>query len=389
MHKNLLIVAVISVFSLYGAKANDNQVIPGAYRIDDYRDLIKGKTLAIVANQTSMVGETHLVDLLIKEGMNVAAIMSPEHGFRDMADAGQRIESGKDLITGLPVISLYGANRKPTRADLRGIDIVVFDLQDVGVRFYTYISTLSYVMEACAENNVKCIIFDRPNPNGFYFDGNILDPAYKSFVGMHPVPIVHGMTIGEYGNMVNGEGWLEGGIKCDLTVITCKNYNHSTYYTLPVNPSPNLANQNAIYLYPSTCFFEGTPLSLGRGTPYAFQVYGSPQLPDRGFSFTPESIAGATNPPLLGQKCYGVDLRNALNDGIVPKPQINLEWIINAYNDFPDKNNFFTRYFDTLAGGPTLRQQIQRGLSAAQIRESWKEGLEKFGKIRAKYLLYE
>ena len=389
MHKNLLIFAAIFVFSLCGAKANDNQVIPGAYRIDDYRDLIKGKTLAIVANQTSMVGETHLVDLLIKEGMNVAAIMSPEHGFRDMADAGARIESGKDLITGLPVISLYGANRKPTPENLKGIDIVIFDLQDVGTRFYTYISTLSYVVEACAENKVKCIIFDRPNPNGFYFDGNILDPAYKSFVGMHPVPIVHGMTIGEYANMINGEGWLEGGIKCDLTVITCKNYNHSTYYTLPVNPSPNLANQNAIYLYPSTCFFEGTNLSLGRGTPYAFQVYGSPLLPDRGFSFTPESIAGATNPPLLGQKCYGVDLRNAMNAGIVPKPQINLEWIINAYNDFPDKNSFFTRYFDTLAGGPTLRQQIQRGLSAAQIRESWKEGLEKFGKIRAKYLLYE
>jgi len=389
MNRNLLIFAALLVFTSCGAKTNENPVIPGANRIDDYRDLIKGKAIAIVANQTTMVGETHLVDLLIKEGMNVVSIMSPEHGFRDMADAGQRIESGKDHVTGLPVISLYGANRKPTPEDLKGIDVVIFDIQDVGTRFYTYISTLSYVVEACAENSVKCIVLDRPNPNGFYFDGNILDMAYKSFVGMHPVPIVHGMTIGEYANMINGEGWLEGGVKCDLTVITCKNYDHSTYYTLPINPSPNLANQNAIYLYPSTCFFEGTVLSLGRGTPFAFQVYGSPLLPDRGFSFTPESIAGATNPLFLGQKCYGVDLRNALNDGIVPKPQINLEWIINAYNDFPDKDRFFTRYFDTLAGGPTLRQQIQQGLSAEQIRETWKEGLETFGKIRAKYLLYD
>ena len=387
MTKNLLIFVALFVFLLCGAKTID-PVLPGAYRIDDYRDLIKGKTIAIVANQTTMVGEVHLVDMLIKEEMNVASIMAPEHGFRDMADAGARIESGKDLVTGIPVISLYGANNKPTSEQLKGIDIVIFDIQDVGTRFYTYISTLSYVLEACAENNVKCIVLDRPNPNGFYFDGNILDTAYKSFVGMHPIPIVYGMTMGEYANMVNGEGWLKGGVKCDLTVITCKNYDHSTYYTLPVNPSPNLTDQNAVYLYPSTCFFEGTVLSLGRGTSFAFQVYGSPLLPDRGFSFTPESVPGATNPLLLGEKCYGVDLRNALNDGIVPSPQINLEWIINAYNDFPEKDKFFTRYFDVLAGGPTLREQIQRGLSAEQIRESWKEDLEKFGKIRAKYLLY-
>ena len=392
MSKNTLIITAIFVLFAFsascGTKTNES-VIPGAYRIDDYRDLIKGKTIAIVANQTSMVSETHLVDMLIKEGMNIAAIMAPEHGFRDMADAGARIESGKDPITGIPVISLYGANYKPTPEQLKGIDIVIFDIQDVGARFYTYISTLSYVLEACAENNVKCIVFDRPNPNGFYFDGNILDTTYKSFVGMHPIPIAYGMTIGEYANMVNGEGWLKGGVKCDLSVITCKNYNHSTYYELPVKPSPNLANQNSVYLYPSTCFFEGTTLSLGRGTSFAFQVYGSPLMPDKGFSFTPESVPGAMNPMLLGEKCYGVDLRNALNDGIVPKPQINIEWIIDAYNDFPERDKFFTRYFNTLAGGPTLREQIEQGLSAEQIRESWKEGLEKFGKIRAKYLLYE
>ena len=392
MNRNSLIITAIFVSVVFsascGAKSNDS-VIAGAYRIDDYRNLIKGKTIAVVANQTAMVGETHLVDMLIKEGMNIAAIMAPEHGFRDLADAGAKIESGKDKVTGIPVISLYGANYKPTPENLKGIDVVIFDIQDVGVRFYTYISTLSYALEACAENNVKCIVLDRPNPNGFLLDGNILDTAYKSFIGLHPIPIAYGMTIGEYATMVNGEGWLKGGVKCDLSVITCKNYDHSTYYELPVKPSPNLANQNAVYLYPSTCFFEGTSLSLGRGTPFAFQVYGSPRMPDRGFSFTPESVPGASNPLFAGEKCYGVDLRNALNDGIVPKPQINLEWIINAYNDFPEKDKFFTRYFDTLAGGPTLRQQIQQGLSAGQIRESWKDGLEKFGKIRAKYLLYE
>ena len=390
MNRNRLITIALFAYVLSAScVAETNGPIAGAYLIDEYRSLIKDKTIAVVANQTSMIGETHLVDMLIKERINIAAIMAPEHGFRDMADAGAKIESGKDPVTGIPVISLYGANYKPTSENLKGIDIVIFDIQDVGVRFYTYISTLSYVLEACAENNVKCIVFDRPNPNGFYFDGNILDTTYKSFVGLHPIPITYGMTIGEYAQMVNGEGWLKGGVKCDLTVITCKNYDHSTYYELPIKPSPNLANQNSIYLYPSTCFFEGTTISLGRGTTFAFQVYGSPLMPDRGFSFTPESVVGATNPMFIGEKCYGVDLRNALNDGIVPQPQINLEWIINAYNDFPDKDKFFTRYFDTLAGGPKLRQQIQQGLSAEQIRESWKEGLEKFGKIRSKYLLYK
>ena len=391
MVRNLLTIAVI--FSFYASSAScnataDNNPVVGAYRIDIYRNLIKDKPIAIVANQTSMVGETHLVDMLVGEGMTIKAIFSPEHGFRDMADAGELVGNSIDPSTGIPVISLYGANRKPAPESLHGIDVVLFDIQDVGARFYTYISTLHYVMEACAENNVKCIVLDRPNPNGFYFDGNILDTAYKSFVGMHPIPIVHGMTIGEYAKMINGENWLAGRLKCDLEVITCERYTHSTYYTLPIKPSPNLQNQNSIYLYPSMCFFEGTVLSIARGTTFAFQAYGSPQLPDRGFSFTPESIDGAKNPLLLGVKCYGVDLRNALDNGIVPNPQINLEWIIDAYNDFPEKDKFFTRYFDTIAGGPTLRQQIQQGMSAEQIRESWKAGLEAFGKLRAKYLLY-
>jgi uncharacterized protein YbbC (DUF1343 family) len=382
----LIISVTISSYVSYGAKKTP---VPGAYQIEQYKSLIEGKKIAVVANQTSMVGQKHLVDNLLSMGIKIGVIFAPEHGFRDMADAGQVIENGKDPGTGISLISLYGKQRKPSAENLSGIDVVLFDIQDVGARFYTYISTLHYVMEACAENKVKCIVLDRPNPNGFYFDGNILDTAYSSFVGLHPVPIVHGMTVGEYAGMVNGEGWLKGGVKCDLTVIKCKDYTHKTYYDLPVKPSPNLPNQNSVYLYPSICFFEGTVISLGRGTDFPFQVYGSPRLPNKGFSFTPQSVAGAKNPPLLGVKCYGTDLRMATENGMVPKPQVNLEWVIAAYNDFPEKDKFFTKYFDTLAGGTKLREQIQSGMSAKEIRATWKDGLEKFGKIRGKYLLYK
>ncbi len=363
--------------------------LPGAYQIQSYKQLLEGKSIAIVANQTSMVGKTHLVDTLFSSGIIIKAIFAPEHGFRDLADAGETVASSKDPKTGVPVISLYGSHYKPTPADLAGIDMVIFDIQDVGVRFYTYVSTLHYVMEACAENHVKCLILDRPNPNGFYCDGNILDTLHKSFVGMHPVPVVHGMTVGEYAGMINGEGWLKNKVKCDLIVIKCKNYTHNTYYELPIKPSPNLPNQNSVYLYPSLCFFEGTNISLGRGTSFPFQVYGSPSLPDTGFSFTPESVAGAKNPPLLGKKCFGVDLRNALKDGQVPSPKINLTWVIDAYRAFPDKSKFFIPYFDVLAGGPVLREQIERGMTEEQIRKTWKPGLVKFSKIREKYLLYK
>jgi uncharacterized protein YbbC (DUF1343 family) len=382
----LIMLLVLSSSSAFGTR---KEPVPGAHQFDVYKGLVEGKALAIVANQTSMSGQTHLVDNLIGAGMNVRLIFAPEHGFRNLADAGEIINDGKDPVTGTPLISLYGKHNKPTAGDLEGVDVVLFDIQDVGTRFYTYISTLQYVMEACAENNKKFIVLDRPNPNGFYVDGNILDTAFTSFVGMTPIPIVHGMTIGEYAGMLNGEGWLKGGVKCDLTVIKCKNYTHKTLYILPVKPSPNLPNQNSVYLYPSTCLFEGTVLSLGRGTAYPFQVFGSPEMPDRGFSFTPESLPGATNPPLLGKKCYGTDLSDALKKKIVPKPQINLEWIISAYNDFPQKDKFFTKYFDTLAGGTELRDMIQKGMSAKEIRDSWKDGLEKFGKIRTKYLLYK
>jgi uncharacterized protein YbbC (DUF1343 family) len=369
----------------YGIERNP---IPGAYQIELYRPLIEGKSVGIVANQTSMVGQTHLVDNLLGIGINIRVVFAPEHGFRNLADAGERIKDSKDPQTGIPVISLYGNHVKPTPEDLEGLDIILFDIQDVGVRFYTYLSTLHYVMEACAENNVRCIVLDRPNPNGFYIDGNIADTTHRSFVAMHPVPVVHGMTVGEYGQMINGEGWLKNSVKCELTVIRCKNYTHKTFYELPVKPSPNLPNQTSVYLYPSICFFEGTNISLGRGTPFPFQVYGSPLLPDRGFSFIPESVPGATNPPLRGVKCYGTDLRNAIKDNLVPSPEINLEWVIDAYNYYPDKDKFFTSYFDVLAAGPKLREQIQEGMSEEEIRATWKEGLAAFGKIRAKYLLY-
>ena len=386
---HLLLILALLTSACYGVKKT---IVPGADRYDQYKHLIEGKSIAIAANQTSMVGNVHLVDYLLSNGVDIRKIMkifSPEHGFRGWADAGETIFDRKDTITGLPVISLYGFHFKPSPDDLQGIDVVIFDIQDVGVRFYTYISTLHYVMEACAESNIRCIVLDRPNPNGFYCDGNVLDTANRSFVGMHPVPIVYGMTIGEYALMINGEGWLKNGIKCNLTVIKCKNYTHKSFYELPVRPSPNLPDQTSVYLYPSICFFEGTNISLGRGTPFPFQVYGSPLLPDKGFSFIPESTEGARNPILMGVKCYGTDLRNAIKEKIVPSPKVNLEWVIDGYRNYPQKDKFFIPYFDVLAGGSVLREQIQRGMTPDQIRESWKPGLTEFRKIRQKYLLYK
>ena len=378
---------LISLFT-YSCTESNQVTVPGANRIDEYRHLIENRKVAVVANQTSMIGQTHLVDSLINIGTDIKVIFAPEHGFRELAPDGNTIQNGSDPLTGIKILSLYGTRVKPSPEHLKDIDVLVFDIQDVGVRFYTYLSTLHYVMEACAENNVKCIVLDRPNPNGFYSDGNIADTAYRSFVAMHPVPVVTGMTIGEYARMINGEKWLDNGIQCDLTVIKCKNYTHNTLYELPVKPSPNLPNMTSIYLYPSICFFEGTNISLGRGTPYPFQMYGSPLLPDRGFSFTPERLPESTNPPLLGEKCYGVDLRDAIEDKLVPSPGINLQWIIDAYNDYPDKEDFFTAYIERLAAGPELREQIQKGMTAEEIRASWEKGLEEFGKIRERYLLY-
>ncbi len=384
-----LISALILIATVNSCHGEKKIPIPGAAQYEQYRHLIEGRTIAVVANQTSMAGDTHLVDLLVKRGIDVKVIFAPEHGFRDLAGAGENIKDGQDPVSGVQIISLYGSQNKPAPGDLQGINTVIFDIQDVGVRYYTYLSTLQYVMEACAEQGIKCLVFDRPNPNGFYIDGNILDTAYTSFVGLNPVPVVYGMTIGEYGMMINGEGWLKNKVKCDLTVIRCKNYTHKTLYDLPVKPSPNLPNMNSVYLYPSVCWFEGTKISLGRGTPFPFQAYGSPLLPDRGFSFTPESVPEARNPSGLGEKCFGTDLRNALNDKLVPFPAINLKWLIDAYTDYPEKDKFFTSYFDVLAGGPVLREQIRQGMTSDQIRKTWGEGLRKFREIRGKYLLYK
>jgi uncharacterized protein YbbC (DUF1343 family) len=383
------VVLMFLTFSAISFGQSKNKIITGAENINDYISIIKGKNVAIVANQTSMVGKTHLVDTLMSLGIRVKFIFAPEHGFRHLADAGDPISNGTDPNTGLPILSLYGKQYKPTPENLKGIDVVIYDIQDVGTRFYTYISTLHYVLESCAENKVKCIILDRPNPNGFYFDGNVADTAYRSFVCMDPVPVVHGLTIGEYATMANGEGWLKGGITCDIEVIKCKNYTHKTLYEVPVKPSPNLPNQNSIYLYPSLCFFEGTLISCGRGTQFPFQTFGSPGLPDRGFSFTPESVPGALKPQHLGKKCFGTDLRNAIKDGLVPSGNLNLEWVISAYKDYPEKEKFFTRYFDVLAGGPAIREQIIKGMSAEEIRATWKEGLDKYRIKRGKYLLYK
>jgi len=387
--KPLFILLIITIIS--GCQPANDAAAPvtGAERTADYLPLLEGKRVAIAANQTTIVGNTHLVDTLLAAGVDVRAIFAPEHGFREMAGAGDPITGGIDEITGVKIISLYGSKFKPVPEDLQDIDVVIFDIQDVGMRFYTYISTMHYVMEACAENGIKCIIFDRPNPNGFMIDGPVREPGFESFVGKHPVPVSHGMTIGEYALMVNGEGWLAGGVKADLEVIKCLNYTHATLYDLPIPPSPNLPNQNSVYLYPSICFFEGTNVSLGRGTDFPFQVFGAPEFEGiYTFSFTPVSRPAAGNPPHRDVTCYGVDLRDATAKGLVPTGKLDLSRVIEAYNAYPDKSRFFRGYFDTLAGTRKLREQIEAGMSAEEIRESWQPGVEEFKILRAKYLLY-
>jgi len=360
--------------------------VSAAMQLDDYLQLIAGKRVGIVGNQTSIVGETHLVDTLLSLGIDIKKIFTPEHGFRGNADAGARVNSERDAKTGLPIVSLYGNNKKPTPEMLQGLDVILFDLQDVGVRFYTYISTMSYVMEAAAENNIPVIVLDRPNPNGFYVDGPVLKSENKSFVGMHPVPVVYGMTIGEYAQMVNGEGWLKNGVRCELTVIPIHNYNRNAIYELPVKPSPNLPNWEAVYLYPTLCFFEGSIVSLGRGTDTPFQIYGHPDM--RGsFNFTPQSTAGASNPPLKGQRCRGENLVEYAHGFQHNENCLHFEWIIEAYQQLKDKS-FFTNYFRLLAGDKQLQRDIENGKSADEIRASWENDLETFLAVRAKYLLY-
>ncbi len=362
----------------------------GAAQMDKYIRLLNGKRVALVVNQTSRIGDSHLVDTLISKGVNVQTIFAPEHGFRGKADAGEKVADGKDVATGIPLISLYGKHKKPTADDLKDIDWVLFDVQDVGARFYTYISTMHNVMEACAEHQVKLMVLDRPNPNGHYVDGPVLDPAFKSFVGMHPVPIVHGMTVGEYARMINGENWLKEGIQCSLTVVPIKQYTHKTAYELPVKPSPNLPNIRSIYLYPSLCLFEGTAMSVGRGTNTQFQIYGHPDYTEGDYQFTPVRMEGAKYPKHQDKICFGKDLRNIPIADLRGNHGFNLRYIIEAYQNFKDKDQFFLKnlFFDKLAGTDQLRQQIIAGQSEAEIKASWTADLEAFKAKRAKYLMY-
>ncbi len=360
-------------------------VIVGAESTNEYLSELKNKNVAIVANQSSYIKHTHIVDSLLSLNINIVKIFTPEHGFRGAADAGEYVNNNIDKETGIPVISLYGKKKKPQSFDLQNVDIVVFDIQDVGVRFYTYISTMHYVMEACAENNIELITLDRPNPNGFYIDGPVLDTNYRSFIGMHKVPLVYGMTIGEYAMMINGEHWLKNNKKCKLHVVTCKNYTHNTLYNLPIKPSPNLPNMTAVYLYPSLGLFEGTVVSVGRGTDFPFQIIGHPDFKNCKFSFVPKSIVGAAkNPKFKNEKCFGLDLR----DKYLKKQKIDLKLLIDAYHNLNMGDNFFNSYFDYLAGNNVLRQQIIDGLSEKEIRKTWQKDLKSFKKIRGEYLLY-
>ena len=389
--KTVVILSYIILCFLNAACSTGNPPLrSGAERMEEYLPMIEGNQFALVANHSSLVGAVHLVDTLLASGIDrdqVVKVFAPEHGFRGDQAAGVQIEDGTDKHTGIAVASLYGSNKKPKPEDLEGIQLVLFDLQDVGARFYTYISTLHYVMEACAENGIPLVVLDRPNPNGGYVDGPLLDTAFSSFVGMHTIPVVYGLSIGELAGMINGEGWLREGIRCELTVVPCENYHHGQAYSMPVSPSPNLANDHAVRMYPSTCFFEGTVLSEGRGTAMPFEVYGHPDM-EGSFSFTPVAIPGvARNPKHEGQLCYGADLRDFIpGEGWT---RIHLSFLLDAYRAFPQKENFFTSYMDLLAGTDELRKQMEAGWDEDRIRASWQKGLDEYELIRSKYLIYD
>lgn len=383
MKKYLLFFIFILSFSLSA------QVLPGAYQTDEYLYLLKDKNVGIVANQSSLIDNTHLVDSLLSLSVNITKVFAPEHGFRGKAEAGAIIEDGKDVKTGLDIISLYGKNKKPKVEYLNEMDVMIFDLQGVGARFYTYISTLKYVMEACGENNIPLIVMDRPNPHIHYIDGPVLKKEFQSFVGTLPIPIVYGMSDGELAEMINGEKWIVS--QCDLTVIPIKNYTRNSVYELPVKPSPNLPNFNAVYLYPSLCLFEGTPISIGRGTDTPFEVIGCPECFYGSFIFTPQAIPGVSeNPKFKDQVCYGTGLINFYKT-IYDKPnELNLVWIWNYYHNYDKdkKQNFFNSFFDKLAGTDQLRIQIESGISIEEIRKSWQKDLYEFDQKRQKYLIY-
>lgn len=380
--RTLLSLLIFLLTAFIPAKAQ--RILTGAEQSEKYLPLLQGKQVGLVVNHTSTVGDRHLVDYLLAQGVKIKAIFAPEHGFRGDADAGETVKSGVDAKSGLPVISLYGNNKKPTPAQLSGIDYLIFDIQDVGVRFYTYISTMHYAMEAAAEQGLKFMVLDRPNPNGDYIDGPVLDMKHSSFVGMHPIPVVHGLTVGELAQMINGEGWLAGGKKADLTVITNANYTHETPFEVPIKPSPNLPNAQSIRLYPSLCFFEGTDISVGRGTYFPFQVIGFPESKYGSFSFKPVSIEGMSkNPPHENKVCYGLDLRD-----VKVKPGLDLSYLIRFYQISGKGEKFFNTFFTNLAGTTELKRQIVAGMTEEQIKSTWKKDLDAYRAMRAKYLLY-
>ena len=382
MKRFLLSLALI--FGVFAAASAS--VVVGAEQVDKYLPQLKGKRVAVLANHTAMVGSEHLVDMLVYQGVNLVGIVSPEHGFRGTADAGEKVNSSVDSRTGVPIWSLYSAKgRNLTDEQLSAFDVILVDMQDVGLRFYTYYITMVDVINRCADFSRKVIVLDRPNPNGMYVDGPILDMKYKSGVGALPIPVVHGLTMGEIALMALGEGWTK---KADVEVVKCKNYSHQDRYILPISPSPNLKSQHSIYLYPSTCLFEGTACSLGRGTDAPFEMYGHPQMSGCDYSFTPRSVAGAKNPPLKDQLCYGVDLRGVDDEQIIANG-FNLEYVIDAYNRTNLGEQFFTRFFEKLVGVDYIRTMIMEGRSAQEIRARWQPDLEQFKTLRRKYLLYE
>jgi len=379
-----LLILFIFGFFVSAFPQSNNQLVIGASQLNEYLPILNNKRIAVVANQTSLVDNTHLIDTLLSSGVTIIKVYAPEHGFRGKADAGASITDERDPKTNLPVLSLYGKNKKPKSADLDSIDLMIFDIQDVGARFYTYISTLHYVMEACAEKNIPLLVLDRPNPNGHYVDGPILDTAYTSFVGMHPIPIVHGLTIGEYAQMINGEYWLKDSIQCDLVVQNMENYTHNYVYDLPVKPSPNLPNAKSIALYPSLCLFEGTAISVGRGTNKQFQIIGSPELDSCSFTFSPISGVGATYPKHENVLCCGWDFSDTDF-----KNEINLSYLIETFEQYNAKGlTFFNSFFDKLAGSNKLRVMIEAGWSSAEIKETWQLDLDAFKQKRKNYLIY-
>ena len=386
MNRKIILLFGLLLASL-GAPAQD-RIETGAEQTGRYLPLLEGRRVGIMTNHTGTVGRTHLVDTLRSLGVDIRVVFAPEHGFRGQADAGESVASYRDRKTGIDVVSVYGSTKRPPDSIMQRLDVLLFDIQDVGLRYYTYLSSMHYLMEACAANGKRLIVLDRPNPNGFYVDGPVLEAKHRSFVGMHPIPVVHGMTLGELARMIDGEGWLRDGLRCKLTVIPCRGYTHRSRYRLPTAPSPNLPNMRAVYLYPSLCFFEGTPVSLGRGTDFPCQAYGHPEL-QGDFSFTPRSNAGAKNPPLKDKLCHGVDLRTAPSDERIWERGVDLGYVIDCYRQLNLGEKFFTPMFDRLTGTDYVRQMILQGAGADRIKARWADDVERFKQTRKPYLLYE